>query len=920
MPLSWNEIRARAITFSKEFEDESSEDAESKTFWDSFFNVFGITRRRIANFEKPVTKSDGKGGFIDLLWKGTLLVEHKSRGKNLDRAFHQATDYFSGLKERDLPRFVLVSDFATFRLYDLDEGKQHEFALKDLHKNIKLFAFIAGYQQHSFDEHEVVANIKAAEQLGKLHDQLKTIGYSGHPLEVLLVRVLFCLFADDTGIFERNQFRDYLERRTHEDGSDLGMHLGQLFQVLNTSRPKRLKNLDEQLASFEYVNGRLFEEVLPIAAFDSGMRETLLDACALDWSRISPAIFGSLFQSIMDKKARRNLGAHYTRESNILKALRPLFLDALTAELEGITGSRKLLEFQKKLAGIKILDPACGCGNFLVIAYRELRRIELEVLHLLYKAGEASRVFDVNTLVFVDVDQFYGIEIEEFPAQIAQVGLWLTDHQMNLQVSEEFGQYFARLPLVKSPNIVHDNALALAWDSVVAPSALSYIVGNPPFIGKQFQSSKQKAEVVATFVGIRGVGILDYVACWYRKATEYMQRNPAVRTALVSTNSITQGEQVGLLWTNLLARGVRIHFAHRTFEWTSEARGKAAVHCVIIGFALQDTPVKTLFEYESIKAEPHAVQVRNINPYLVDAVDTVITNRRKPLCNVPELSFGSMPNDGGHLLLEAEDRERLIASEPAAAPFVRPFLGSVEFIEGRTRYCLWLIDASPQQIRSMPEVARRVSAVREARLRSDRETTRDLASAPTLFGESRQPTRRYLAVPKTSSERRSHIPMAFLDPSIIASTELFTIENAGEYEFGVLVSTMHMAWVRSVCGRLKSDYRYSAGIVYNNFPWPDATDAQRAKITDAASAILAARAKHPKSTLADLYDPLVTPADLVKAHSELDKAVDGAYGRREFNREAERVAFLFEAYQRISSSLDLAERPVAQKKRSRSKK
>jgi hypothetical protein len=464
VPLSWNDIRNNALEFSREWADETSEDAEAKSFWDAFFNVFGVSRRRVASFEKPVKKSDGKGGFIDLLWKGVLLVEHKSRGKDLDRAFHQATDYFYGLKERDLPRYVLVSDFARFRLYDLEEDKSEEFTLKDLHKRIGLFGFIAGYQPHKPSGPVEAANIKAAEQLGKLHDQLKEVGYEGHPLEVLLVRLLFCLFAEDTGIFEKNQFREYLDLRTTEDGSDLGMHLEALFQVLNTPAEKRLRNLDEQLAAFSYVNGRLFAETLPIAAFGRAMRETLLDACALDWSQISPAIFGSLFQSIMYKEARRNLGAHYTRESNILKALQPLFLDSLEAELSAIgNNAKQLLEFQKKLASIRLLDPACGCGNFLVIAYRELRRLELQVLHRLYQKGLSSKALDVKGLVFVDVDQLYGIEIEEFPAQIAQVALWLTDHQMNLLVSEEFGQYFARLPLVKSPNIVHENALHIAW-------------------------------------------------------------------------------------------------------------------------------------------------------------------------------------------------------------------------------------------------------------------------------------------------------------------------------------------------------------------------------------------------------------------------------------------------------------------------
>ena len=422
---------------------------------------------------------------------------------------------------------------------------------------------------------------------------------------------MFCLFAEDNAIFERQQFRELVELRSAEDGSDLAALLANLFQVLNTTPEKRLKNLDEQIAAFAYINGKLFAENLPVAAFDKKMRETLLDCTALDWARISPAIFGALFQSIMNKKARRNLGAHYTSEGNILKALHPLFLDALRAEFERVKRDKKrLVEFHNKLGRIRILDPACGCGNFLVIAYRELRLLELDVLRELYKAGQMA--LDVSQLMFVDVDQFYGIEIEEFPAQIAQVALWMTDHQMNLRVSEEFGQYFARLPLKKSPNVVHGNALTIDWRTVAAPRDLTYIVGNPPFLGKKEQSTEQKAELNAIFHDVDGASVLDYVACWYRKATEFMVENRSIETAFVSTNSITQGEQVGALWPWLLQQQAKVNFAHRTFEWSSEARGKAAVHCVIIGFSLTERSDKTLFQYETIKSNPHAVQVNRM--------------------------------------------------------------------------------------------------------------------------------------------------------------------------------------------------------------------------------------------------------------------------------------------------------------------
>lgn len=899
MPLSWNEIKDRALAFSKEWEGESSEDAEAKSFWDGFFNVFGITRRRIASFETPVKKSDGQGGFIDLLWKGVLLVEHKSRGKNLDRAFHQAVDYFPGLKERDLPRYVLVSDFARFRLYDLDQDETHEFLLEDFYKNVRLFGFVAGYQIRSFGQEDPV-NVEAAERLGRLHDLLKEVGYEGHVLEVFLVRLLFCLFAEDTAIFERGQFQEYLERRTTEDGSDLGMHLAQLFQVLNTPTELRLKNLDEQLAAFPYVNGKLYEETLPLASFNRKMRETLLDCCGLDWSRISPAIFGSLFQSIMDEKERRNLGAHYTTETNILKALRPLFLDALRAEFEKVKRTpKRLFEFHKKLANIRILDPACGCGNFLVIAYRELRLLELDILRGMLDT-KAGTLIDVGPLVYLDVDQFYGIEIEEFPAQIAQVALWLMDHQMNLRVSEEFGQYFVRLPLKKTPNIVHDNALTIEWRKIIGPKALSYIVGNPPFVGAKFMNDVQRAEVVSVFSGTKNAGLLDYVTCWYRRTTDFMADNPMIRAAFVSTSSITQGEQPGVLWPDLFARGARINFAHRTFQWSSEARGKAAVHCVIIGFALQDDIEKWIFDYDDPKSDPHAVRASNINPYLVDGPNVVLINRESPICPVPKIGIGNKPIDGGFYLFTPEEKTEFLAKEPQAVHWFRRWIGADEFINGYERWCLYLGACLPEQLRKMPEAMKRVEAVRQFRLSSKSAPTRKLAETPTRFHVENIPASTFLVIPEVSSERRAFIPIGFMSPDTLCSNLVKIVPNATLYHFGILSSTLHMAWVRAVCGRLESRYRYSVGIVYNNFPWPEPADKQRQTIEAAAQGVLDTRTKFPNATLADLYDPLTIPPELTKAHLTLDRAVDAAYGKTSFGSEAERVAFLFGLYQKVT--------------------
>lgn len=891
MPLSWNEIKSRALAFSKQWEHESSEDAEAKSFWDGFFYIFGISRKRVASFEEPVKKLGNKQGFIDLFWKGVLLVEHKSRGKNLDKAYTQALDYFSGIKERDLPKYVLVSDFAKFRLYDLEENTQHEFDLSDLHKNVSSFGFIAGYQTHKIREQDPV-NIQAAERMGKLHDQLKDVGYDGHPLEVYLVRLLFCLFAEDTGIFERQQFQEYIEQRTHEDGSDLAHHITTLFQVLNTPENKRLKNLDEQLAAFPYINGKLFDEMLPTASFDSAMRQSLLECCALDWGRISPAIFGSLFQSIMDKKARRNLGAHYTSEQNILKVIKPLFLDALWAEFESIKKNKnKLTAFHNKLRSLNFLDPACGCGNFLVIAYRELRLLELEVLKKLHSSSQ--QILDVNYLIQLDVDQFYGIEIEEFPAQIAQVALWLMDHQMNLLVSEAFGQYFARIPLSATSTIICANALSIDWLTVVPSSKLSYIMGNPPFIGAKYMSAAQKADAAPVFSGIKNAGLLDYVAAWYVKAA-HLLKDTHIKCAFVSTNSITQGEQVGVLWSWMLQQNISIFFAHRTFQWSNEAKGKAAVHCVIIGFAASEVSPRLLFEYETIQGEPLMIEAKNINPYLVDAPNVLLPNRKAPICPVPKIGIGNKPIDGGNYLFSTDEKEAFLKIEPQAEPFFKRWLGADEFLNGYERWCLWLGNCSPGELKKMPEAMKRIEAVKNFRLASSSAPTQKLALTPTRFHVENMPEREFLIVPKVSSERRLYIPIGFELPTTLVSDLVFIVNDASLYHFGILSSIMHNAWMRAVAGRLESRYRYSAGIVYNNFPWPEKpTEKQKSAIEKAAQTVLDARAQFADSTLAELYNPLLMPPQLLKAHHILDKAVDSAYGKKDFKTEAERVAFLF---------------------------
>ncbi len=903
MPLSWNEIRNRAFAFAAEWKDETSEHAEAKSFWDDFFNVFGISRRRVAAFEQHVKKGDGKTGFIDLLWKGTLLIEHKSKGRNLDRAHQQASDYFSGLTDKELPKFILVSDFQRFQLYDYDQGGEivAEFQLLDLPANIKHFAFMAGYTVTEVRPEDPV-NIKAAEKMGRLHDELKEIGYTGHDLERYLVRLLFCLFAEDTGIFEKNLFSDLIRLHTHEDGSDLADRLNHLFQVLNTSDDDRLKNLPEQLAAFEYINGDLFGEALPVAGFNADMRNMLLDACELDWAGISPAIFGSLFQSVMDTKERRNLGAHYTSEANILKLINPLFLDDLKAEFARVKKSKKkLVEFHAKLSRLTFLDPACGCGNFLVITYRELRLLELEVLKTLYPGGQG--VIDVGMLIRVNVDQFFGIEYEEFPAQIAQVAMWLVDHQMNLLVSEVFGMYFARIPLKSSANIVHGNALKILWESVIAQEQLSYILGNPPFIGKHYQTAEQKSELKNIFSGISGARVLDYVAAWYILAAKYVQKTE-IKVAFVSTNSITQGEQVSILWKELIDNyGMVINFAHRTFRWNNEAKSNAAVHVVIVGFVATEVSNKLIFDYADISAEPQEIKAKNINPYLVDAKSVVLSKRRSPLCDVAKMVWGSKPTDGGHLIFQnEEERNAFLEEEGGAEKWIRPFQGGQDLIRNKYRYCLWLKGISPAELKKLPCVLRRVAQVKQMRLESKKAATQKWAAYPTLFAEERQPSSDYLAIPEVSSENRFYIPIAYQQADMIASNTIQLVPNATLHHFGVLTSEMHMTWMKYVCGRLKSDYRYSSTVVYNNYPWPlKATDKQKAKVEQAAQAVLDARAAFPDSTLADLYDPLTMPAQLTKAHAALDKAVDKCYRSQPFTNELNRMQFLFALYEELTA-------------------
>ena len=704
MPLSWNEIRHRAIAFSKEWRGETRETAERQTFWNDFFNVFGVRRRTVASFEEPVRKLGGDWGRIDLFWPGKLLVEHKSAGGDLGKAHAQGMDYIRGLKDsgrdREIPRWLIVSDFARVALHDLEPEQDPgaplfqrlppsiEFPLADFHQNIRHFAFIAGYTQHRLDP-EDPANLQATELMCQLHDALEAGGYTGHELKQFLVRVLFCLFAEDNGIFPQKGFELFLRDRTVADGSDLGARLEQLFRVLNTDTPQRQTHLDEELQQFPYVNGALFAERLEFAEFNADMRNGLLACCAFRWETISPAVFGSLFQAVMVSKERRQIGAHYTAEKNILKLIRSLFLDELRAEFDGIKADRstrrtaRLQEFHEKLAKLRFFDPACGCGNFLVITYRELRKLELDVLQELHGQQHEMSLDDVTRLSKVNVDQFYGIEIEEFPARIAEVALWLTDHQANVALSEAFGQFYQRLPLRASPHIRVGNALRMDWKQVIPPEQCSYILGNPPFVGKHLMTGEQGMDMELVWGKTAGSGFLDYVTGWYQKAAEYIKGTKIV-VGFVSTNSITQGEQVGILWGALFQQyRVKIHFAHRTFPWESEARGKAHVHVVIIGFAAYDSPAKRIYDYDAQSGNVTAINVANVSPYLIEGSDVVLPIRRDALCDVPDIINGNKPADAGHLIIEPADKEEFLRLNPGAGSYVRRFVSAEEYLNGK---------------------------------------------------------------------------------------------------------------------------------------------------------------------------------------------------------------------------------------------
>jgi type II restriction/modification system DNA methylase subunit YeeA len=915
--ITINEVRRRLQTFAVEHATDSDEKQHAQQFWRDFYMCFGLSKSSASMFEARVLKVGGARGYIDSFIPGVLLVEQKSLGRNLDDAYAQAQDYFHAIaNEFEKPQYIITCDFENFQLYDLHNNAKVPLTCKldELHKRADWFMFLVDKRVHAVTE-ELPVNRKAAEQIAKLHDALLKVGYKGKDLESFLTRLLFCLFADDTGIFGDDGIFRRLVESTKEDGSDLGSAISLLFEVLNTPKDSRQTNLDEALQAFEYVNGNLFAERIQIPYFDFDLRSILIKCVQIDWSGISPAIFGSMFQAVLEegasdtahrKESRRELGAHYTSERNILKVIQPLFLDELHDEFIKAKGSKtKLTALYDKLPTLKFFDPACGCGNFLVIAYREIRRIENDVINELFFKGQAQGgLLDIATLCRVNIGQFYGIEIDEAATHIARVALYITDHQLNLEAANKFGKTRATVPLVTTPHIHCANALRIDWNDVVKAEECSYVFGNPPFYGKQWQTDEQKQDLVLIASSVKNFALLDYVTGWYVKAIDYIQHTN-IQVAFVSTNSITQGEQVAVLWSWMLHRGAKINFAHRTFKWSNEGKGVAAVHCVIVGFALFDTKEKFLFEYENI-SDSNAIRkdVKQINPYLVDAESILITKKTSPICNVPAMSYGNMANDGGHLVLSDDEKNLLINLEPESIQFIKRFTMGDEFINNIPRWCLWLKDVDITQLSRFPLIYERIAKVKRTRLDSSRKATQSLASTPALFGEIRQPTSKYIAVPRVSSERRLYIPIGFLEADVIAGDKVYVIANGSLSIFSVLMSNMHMAWVRTICGRMKSDYSYSNTIAYNNLPFPNLDDSNAIELLEAAAnKILNARSLYPNASLANLYDKVTMPVELVKAHEANNKAVDRAYGYTGADDDASRVAFLFKRYEELTSLL-----------------
>ena len=916
MNKSEKQIAQAAAQFAERWAEKGYEKGESQLFWTELLTeVYGVENpSQFIRYEEQV-KVDATN-FIDGHIPSTrVLIEQKSLGKDLRapikqsdgtmlNPYQQAKRYVANMPLSEHPRWIVTCNFEEFLVYDMERpnGEPEQILLKNLGKEYYRLEFLVDtHKEHISREMQV--SMQAGEIVGRLYDALLTQYDDNSPealrwLNILCVRLVFCLYAEDAGVFTHDQFHDYLVRY---EAQDLRNALQRLFEVLNTPPDRRSRYLMDDLKAFPYTNGGLFAEPIEIPQFTEQLRQTLLQNASLDfdWSEISPTIFGAVFESTLNPETRRSGGMHYTSIENIHKVIDPLFLNDLRQELDQILEEKvekqrvkQLDAYREKLAGLTFLDPACGSGNFLTETYLSLRRLENEAISQRYH-GQSFLGFEEANPIKVNINQFYGIEINDFAVTVAATALWISEAQMMAETERIIHHDIDFLPLKTYTNIAEGNALRMDWETVVPKDKLNYIMGNPPFIGARMASAEQKQDLIDVFgAKWKNIGNMDYVCGWYKKAADLML-GTTIKTALVSTNSICQGEQVSNLWQPLMQDGIVINFAHRTFRWDSEAALKAHVHCIIVGFSFddkKDKKNKLIFDNDKV------IKVHHINGYLIDGPDVFIGSRSKPLCDVPEIGIGNQPIDGGNYLFERDEMEEFIKLEPKAEQYFRPWYGAVEFLHQKPRFCLWLGDCSPAELRSMPHCLKRVEAVREMRLTSKRTSTKKLADYPTRFQVENMPKGNFIIVPKVSSERRSYIPMGFMNPDAFASDLVFIIPDATLYHFGVLESSVHMAWMRAVCGRLEMRYRYSKDVVYNNFPWPEVTQEQREKIAQTAQGILDARALYPDSSLADLYDPVTMPPELRKAHQANDRAVMAAYGFPTTLTEPEIVARLFTLY------------------------
>ena len=910
---------AAAAKFADKWEGKGYEKGESQVFWTELLTeVFGVeSPSTFLTFEQQAQLDHTS--FIDVMIPSThVMIEQKSIDKDINKPirqsdgtlltpFQQAQRYSAVLPYSQRPRWIVICNFKEFAVHDMENpnGEPYIIQLKDLGREYYRLKFLVE-QGNEHLQKEMEVSMKAGEIVGKLYDAFikqyidPTKPSSMRSLNILCVRLVFCLYAEDAGIFgKHDMFHDYL---VQFDTDTMRAELIRLFQVLNTRPEDRDPYLRSDLAAFPYANGGLFAEEIEIPRFTDEIRTLLLQHASMDfdWSMISPTIFGAVFESTLNPETRRSGGMHYTSIENIHKVIDPLFLDDLNREFETImeekvikTRNKKLLAFQDKLASLTFFDPACGSGNFLTETYLSLRRLENKVIMELY----GNQVVMGTFVIRVSIQQFYGIEINDFAVTVATTALWISEAQMLAETEIIIQQDLDFLPLKAFTNIHEGNALRTDWESVVPKDKLNYIVGNPPFIGARMKSDAQAADMIEIFgKKWKNVGNLDYVAAWYKKCAD-MMAGTDIHAALVSTNSICQGEQVANLWAPLFDAGLRINFAYRTFRWDSEASAKAHVHVIIVGFSYNNNGQKRIFDNGNI------INVGNINAYLTDAPDVFMYSRQQPLANVPEIGIGNKPIDGGNYLFEKEEMEEFIKKEPKSAAYFKPWYGSVEFIHQKPRYCLWLGDCTPSELRQMPYCVKRIEAVRQLRLDSKSAGTRKLADRPTRFHVENMPKGHFIIVPRVSSERRRYVPMGFMPPTCLGSDAVHLIPDATLYHFGVLESNVHMAWMRAVCGRLKSDYRYSKDIVYNNFPWPEPTAEQQTRIEQTAQAILDMRANYPDSSLADLYDPNFMPYDLLQAHRNNDRAVMAAYGFSTKMTESECVAALFNLYSKLTKKL-----------------